>query len=186
MNSGKHFEKDWAKSINKGKIYYMRLKDSPASFGQDSKFVRFTANNPYDNFCFYKRTLFPFELKHTKNKFFSIQREKKEKNKMIKLNQIEGLTYASKYEGVEAGFVFNIKDEEKNTNHTYWLDIKDFNRFLEESDKKSINENDIINYGALYIDSTLKKVSYTYEVEELFAEIMYGRKENKWDAKQKE
>ena len=63
MNSGKRFEKDWAKSINQDKIYYMRLKDSPASFGKDSKFVRFTANNPYDNFCFYKRMLFPFELK---------------------------------------------------------------------------------------------------------------------------
>ena len=126
MNTGKVFEQNFKKSVDKSKIYFVRLKDSPSSFGQDSSKVRFTANNPYDNFCFYERTLFPLELKSTKSTSFSFQRDKKEKSKNIKLSQIEGLTEASKYNGVYAGFVFNFDKGE-----TVWMDIKDFNDFWE-------------------------------------------------------
>ena len=121
MNTGKVFEQNFKKSVDESKIYYLRLKDSPASFGQDSSKVRFTADNPYDNFCFYERTLFPLELKSTKSTSFSFQRNKKEKGKNIKLSQIEGLTMASKYEGIYAGFIFNFDKGE-----TVWMNIKDF------------------------------------------------------------
>ena len=60
-------------------------------------------------FVFYERTLFPLELKSTKSSSFSFQREKeKKKVKILKLSQIEGLTEASKYNGVYAGLYLTL------------------------------------------------------------------------------
>ena len=177
MNTGKVFEQNFKKSVDKSKIYFVRLKDSPSSFGQDSSKVRFTANNPYDNFCFYERTLFPLELKSTKSTSFSFQRDKKEKSKNIKLSQIEGLTEASKYNGVYAGFVFNFDKGE-----TVWMDIKDFNDFYNTTTKGSINYQDMMEYGCIIIEKHLLKVNYKYEITNLLDEIIkkgeYNAKKN--------
>lgn len=173
MNSGKVFEDNFKKSVNQEKIYYQRVKDSPASFGQDSNFVRFTLNNPYDCFMFYDRCFFPTELKTTKNNSLSIQRDKTEKGKMIKLCQIDGLTDASQYKYIYAGFIINFTDEDnKENDKVYWLNIKSFNRFLKENDKKSINKKDVVEYGAIEIDKTLKKVHYKYNIEKLLDDII--------------
>ena len=177
MNTGKVFEQNFKKSVDKSKIYFVRLKDSPSSFGQDSSKVRFTANNPYDNFCFYERTLFPLELKSTKSTSFSFQRDKKEKSKNIKLSQIEGLTEASKYNGVYAGFVFNFDKGE-----TVWMNIKDFNEFYNTTTKGSINYQDMLEYGCITIEKHLLKVNYKYEITNLLDEIIkkgeYNAKKN--------
>ena len=167
MNTGKVFEQNFKKSVDESKIYYLRLKDSPASFGQDSSKVRFTADNPYDNFCFYERTLFPLELKSTKSTSFSFQRNKKEKGKNIKLSQIEGLTKASEYNGVYAGFIFNFDKGE-----TVWMNIKDFNNFYNTTNKKSINCNDILQYDCVIIEKHLLKVNYRYEITKFLNEII--------------
>lgn len=167
MNTGKVFEQNFKKSVDESKIYYLRLKDSPASFGQDSSKVRFTADNPYDNFCFYERTLFPLELKSTKGTSFSFQRNKQEKGKNIKLSQIEGLTMASKYKDVYAGFVFNFANGE-----TVWMNIKDFNDFYNNTTTKSINYQDILQYDCVHIEKHLKKVNYSYEVLKLLNDIL--------------
>ena len=167
MNTGKVFEQNFRKSVDESKIYFVRLKDSPASFGQDSSKVRFTADNPYDNFCFYERTLFPLELKSTKSTSFSFQRNKKEKGKNIKLSQIEGLTKASKYNGVLAGFVFNFDGDE-----TVWMNIKDFNKFYNTTSKKSINYQDILQYDCVIIEKHLLKVNYRYEITKFLNEII--------------
>ena len=167
MNTGKVFEQSFKKSVDESKIYFVRLKDSPASFGQDSSKVRFTADNPYDNFCFYERTLFPLELKSTKSTSFSFQRDKKEKGKNIKLTQIEGLTKASKYNGIYAGFVFNFDNGE-----TVWMDIRDFNDFYNTTTKKSINYQDILQYDCVVIKKHLLKVNYRYEITKFLDEII--------------
>lgn len=173
QNTGKIFENDFKNSMDKEQVYYMRIKDSPSSFGADSSYVRFTLNNPYDAFCFYKNHLFPFELKTTKNKSVSIQREKSEKGKMIKLHQIVGLTEANQYKGCHGGFLFHFSDvENKENDKTYWLSISDFNKFLDTSDKKSINMKDIIDLGAIEVSKKLKKVHYKYEVLELLDNII--------------
>lgn len=167
MNTGKVFEQSFKKSVDESKIYFIRLKDSPASFGQDSSKVRFTADNPYDNFCFYERTLFPLELKSTKSTSFSFQKNKKEKGKNIKLSQIEGLTKASQYNGVYAGFVFNFDNGE-----TVWMNIKDFNNFYNATIKKSINYQDILQYDCVIIEKHLLKVNYRYEITKFLEEII--------------
>lgn len=164
---GKNFEQQWKKSVN-SEMYFFRLKDSPSSFGRDSTFVRFTLDNPYDCFIFYNRFLFPMELKSTELSSISIQRCKEDKGKMIKLNQIDGLSESNKYDGIFAGFVFDFR----NTENTYWLSINDFNLFLLNNDKKSINEKDIIKYKGIKIDKTKKRVKYTYDIYKLLNEIV--------------
>lgn len=167
MNYGKIFEDEWRKNMPKDKVYYFRIKDSAMSFGRDSKFTRFTLTNPYDCFAFYNRYFFPMELKTTKNTSFSIQRDKDSGSKMIKFTQIIGLEQASKYEGIFAGFVLNFTTEE----HTYWLDINDFLKFLKDNEKKSINEKDVIEYNGILINQTKNKVTYSYDIIDLFDRI---------------
>ena len=174
MNEGKQFEQDLKGSVDTKKIYFERVKDSASSFGADSKMTRFTLNNPYDCFCFYNNRFYPIELKSTKGTSFSIQFDKKEKGKMVKLNQIQGLSRAAEYEGVYAGFIFNFRNYniENPTNSTYWFNIKDFNKFLLDTNKKSINEKDMIQYGAIRIANTIKKVHYKYDLTTLLEEIV--------------
>lgn len=164
-NEGKKFEKDWKDSIPND-VYYFRVKDTPSSFGQDSSIVRFTLSSPFDCFIFYKGILFPMELKSTKEKSISIQRNKNEPSKMIKYNQIIGLQQANVYDGIYSGFIFNFRESE-----TYWLSIDKFMDFLSENDKKSINEKDIIKYNGILIDKVKKKVHYKYDIYDLLSNI---------------
>lgn len=175
MSEGKRFEENWKKSIPKD-VYYQRVKDSPSSFGDNSnKAVRFTLNNPYDFFIYYMGCFFPLELKSTSGTSFSIQREKKESGKMIKYHQIEGLLSASEYEGIHAGFVLDFRNEKSN--NTYWLNIKDFDSFQNNNDKKSINEKDVINYGGILIKKNKKKVNYKYDIIDILNGVIeYGEK----------
>ena len=53
----------------------------------------------------------------------------------------------------------------------YFLSIKDFNKFKEESVKVSINIQDCIAYGAVQIDRKLKQKYYSYDVARLLDKI---------------
>jgi recombination protein U len=167
QNEGKKFEEDFKKSIDEDKIYFYRLRDSGSAFGNGNDSCRFSTSNEYDCFIYLQPNFFPFELKSTQGTSMSIQKDKTEKSKMIKLHQIEGLTRASKYEGIYAGFILNFRDIE----HTYWLDIKDFNRFNETTDKKSINEKDIVESGGILIPQEKKKVRYRYFINKMIEMI---------------
>lgn len=164
---GKLFEEQWKKSIPED-IYYFRLKDNPSSFGKDSSFVRFTLNNPFDCFVFYNGFLFPLELKSTSSKSISIQTDKKEKGKMIKINQIEGLHKSNKYKNIFSGFLFDFRE----SGNTFWMGIEDFLLFQKENDKKSINEKDIIKYKGINVNKKIRRKIYVYEIKELLLEII--------------
>lgn len=164
---GKLFEEQWKKSIPED-VYYLRLKDNPSSFGKDSSFVRFTLNNPFDCLVFYNGFLFPLELKSTSSKSISIQTKKEEKGKMIKINQIEGLSKSNKYENIFSGFLFDFRESEK----TFWMGINDFLKFQEENNKKSINEKDIIKYNAIEVEKGKKKTRYVFSVKKLIEDVV--------------
>lgn len=166
-NEGKKFEDDWKKSFSKFDSYFFRIKDSASSFSGGSS--SFTRTNPYDCFALFDGLFFPMELKSTKGTSFSFETENAGKgNKLIKLSQIYGLYEVSKFKNVYSGFIFNFR---KN-NHTYWLDIKNFMRFYQNTNKFSINENDIVNYNGILVQSKILRVRYTYDVEKAFKEII--------------
>ena len=164
---GKLFEEQWKRSIPED-VYYLRLKDNPSSFGKDSSFVRFTLNNPFDCLVFYNGFLFPLELKSTSSKSISIQTKKEEKSKMIKINQIEGLSKSNKYENIFSGFLFDFRESEK----TFWMGINDFLKFQEVNNKKSINEKDIIKYNAIEVEKEKKKTRYVFSVKKLIEDVV--------------
>lgn len=164
---GKLFEEQWKRSIPED-VYYLRLKDNPSSFGKDSSFVRFTLNNPFDCLVFYNGFLFPLELKSTSSKSISIQTKKEEKGKMIKINQIEGLSKSNKYENIFSGFLFDFRESGK----TFWMGINDFLKFQEENNKKSISEKDIIKYNAIEVEKGRKKTRYVFSVKKLIEDVV--------------
>ena len=164
---GKLFEEQWKRSIPED-VYYLRLKDNPSSFGKDSSFVKFTLNNPFDCLVFYNGFLFPLELKSTSSKSISIQTKKEEKGKMIKINQIEGLSKSNKYENIFSGFLFDFRESGK----TFWMGINDFLKFQEENNKKSINEKDIIKYNAIEVEKEKKKTRYVFSVKKLIGDVV--------------
>lgn len=166
-NTGKVFEDCFKNSITPD-IYFYRLRDSGSSFGAGNQSLRFTVKNDYDCFLYKKPNFFPCELKSTQGTSFSIQAKKEESGKNIKLNQIDGLTNASKFQGVYSGFILNFRS---NQNHTYWLNIIDFNRFNITTDKKSINEKDVKDFNGIEIRNEIKKVKYTYFINELLEKI---------------
>jgi len=157
INQGKQFENSFKESVPKD-CYYLRLKDSASSFGS-SEATRFTLRQPYDCILYAYPNYFALELKSTKGTAFSF----KGTTPMIKEHQIKALTEAIDYEGIIPGFVFNMREP---TNRTYFLHINNFNKFTSETTKSSINEADVIKYGAIEIGCKLKKVKYTYYIRE--------------------
>jgi penicillin-binding protein-related factor A (putative recombinase) len=97
----------------------------------------------------------------------SVQLDKDDKSqKMIKLHQIESLTKISEYDGAIAGFFLNFRDEKNNTQRTYFLNIIDFNKIIKDTEKKSINEIDIILNNGIKISGEKKRVRFRWDIDE--------------------
>jgi len=160
MNEGKKFELAFKKSLLKDNFYVVRISDPPQSFNQSDKQLRFSNKNPFDLIAFKNKTLYCLELKSNNSTSFSIQTSKEEKGKDIKLHQIEGLFNASKYENIIAGFILNFR---KINNRTYFIDINNFLEFINNTSKKSMNEEDIIKNGGKLIPQKLIRANYYYD-----------------------
>ena len=172
QNQGKLFEQDWKKSIPK-EMYYQRIKDSPNQFGnqdENNPQLRFTPKQPYDAFCYYNNFLYCWELKSTKGTSISF----KGSSPMIKEHQQKELTIASEHKGIIAGFIMNFREPQ---NKVYFLNIIDFNKFINETTKSSINIKDIINYGGFEISGEQKRVRWKYNINEFIEKV----KENKME-----
>lgn len=165
-NVGKKFEDNWKSSVPED-VYYLRLHDSANSFNQNSSTLRFSMKSPYDCQLFdgKTRTLYCLELKSAAGKSMSFERKKGDnKTANIKYHQIESLTKASQYAGMVVGFILNFRFEDKDTEMTYFQSITDFNRMIENVNKKSFNIIDLLKYNPIRIEQTKKKVNYTYNI----------------------
>ena len=155
VNEGKRIEQNWKSSVEElDNLWIYRLKDNAASFSGGSN-TRFASHNMCDFIMFddNSRTLYAIELKSTKSASVTLS--------MIRDNQIEELTKASKHNLV-AGFLINFRN---NSNDTYFIEMCDFNKMVSEVNKKSFNKKDLINYNAIYVESTCKKVNYKYNIK---------------------
>ena len=175
-NVGKVFENDFIKSIPEY-AWHMRIPDSAQSFAPNSS-LRFSRKNPYDFIVWNPNTLtlYALELKTTKGKSISFERNKSE-NKSIHSHQIDGLTQVNKYSGIVSGFVIEFRVLEK----TVFIPISEFNRLISIIGKSSINYDDLdknnINY--IIIPQSLLKTHYRYDIQTFFNKTgLNGRKEN--------
>ena len=143
MNQGKIFENAIKASIPDG-VFIYRLPDAAQSFSKSSN-LRFSRKNPCDYFISFER--------------------KKEEQKIIHYHQITGLTEWNKFENIVCGFLIEFRAIET----TIFLDISDFNRLLEETEKKSFTIADLDNMGLPYlvIPQELKRTRYSYDLSPL-------------------
>lgn len=170
-NLGKKFEQNFKSSAQKDDLLIIRFNDTDLSYNGNS-FSKFTAKNPADFEIFETPYLFFLELKHTSYKAIGIQRDLNEPDKMIKAHQINSLTQMSLHEKCVCGLVLSFLSEETGEEDTWFLNIKDFNKFLTNSDKKSINKTDIVIYNGIKIESTKKRVYFQYNVKKMIEDII--------------
>ena len=110
-----------------------------------------------------------FELKTVAQKYITYHTnendEKEKKSANIQWHQIDGLTKASEYNNVVAGFLLNFRLD-NNEQLLYFLDIKDFNKFRTNSTKKSMNIMDVVLCGGIKINGEKKRVNYSWNLDE--------------------
>ena len=174
---GKIFEKNFAEAAKRQDVFCLRLNDTSQAYQQETKNqTHFTPHNCCDYLVHFKGTLFALELKSTKYKSISIQRDEKNPTSMIKKHQLNSLIKLSQYDEVKAGFILNFREEDEDENiiddNTYYLDIKQMSNFLYKSDKNSINKLDIIDYGGIRIDCKKVRKYFTYDVKGLLKQLV--------------
>lgn len=168
-NSGKVFEDDFRSSIDKDRCLLIRLNDQPQSY---AKTARFSLKPPCDFILYDSQTkLFaPLELKTTKYRSMSYEdiNEEKPNNAMIHKHQLEKLLEFSKYDGVKAGLLLNFRTDETKIQRTYYISIQNFLDICKKTNKKSVNEIDLISIGkAIKVNGTKKRSRYIWNINEL-------------------
>lgn len=166
QNVGKVFEAQWKKSVPED-VMFFRIPDPPQSFQQTA---RFSLKPPFDSFMFYHGTLFCLELKTTKSKSFSVEMSKEDKG-MIHYHQICNLREYAKFDGVVSGLVLNFRIEDKNAETTYFISIENFDKMMSKLTKKSFNAIDLLQNGAIKIESTKKRTLFCYGVKEFIEKL---------------
>ena len=77
------------------------------------------------------------------------------------------LYFKDTFKNVISGLVLDFRE-----GNTYWINIKDFLKFLEESNKKSINEKDLMNYDSVVINKKIMRINYKYDICEMLERII--------------
>ena len=168
-NEGKNFE-SIIKSNAPSYFKITRIPDPPQSFTQRSD-TSFSKKNPYDYEAFdsLHRISYSLELKSTSQKYLSYHTCKKDeddgKSAMIMWHQIKGLTKASEYDNSLSGFLFNFRLD-NGEQLLYFMNIKDFNRFRESTNKKSLNILDISLNGGIKISGEKLIKNYRWNLDE--------------------
>lgn len=168
QNEGKKFE-SILKSSSPSYFKIVRIPDPPQSFTQRSD-TRFSRQNPYDYEAFdsLHRISYSLELKTTSQKYLSYhtceEDEKEKKFANIQWHQIIGLTEASEYDNCTAGFMFNFRLD-NGEQLLYFMGIKDFNKFRQNTDKKSLNILDISFNGGIKIDGKKLRKNYRWDLD---------------------
>jgi penicillin-binding protein-related factor A (putative recombinase) len=168
-NEGKIFE-SIIKSSAPDYLKVTRIPDPPQSFTRRSD-TKFSKKNPYDFEAFdsVHRIQYSWELKSTSQKYLTYhtceQDEEDGKSANIQWHQIKGLTKASEYNNVIAGFLFNFRLD-NGEQLLYFLNIKNFNKFRENTNKKSLNIVDVSLNGGITIDGKKLRVNYRWDLDE--------------------
>ena len=168
-NTGKNFE-SVIKSSAPDYLKITRIPDPPQSFTQRSD-TRFSKKNPYDFEAFdsIHRIDYCLELKSVAQKYItyhtSEEDEKKKKSANIQWHQIDGLTKSSEYDNVIAGFLLNFRLD-NGEQLLYFLNIKDFNKYRNSTNKKSLNIMDVSLNGGIKINGEKLRVNYRWDLDE--------------------
>ena len=178
QNKGKIFESDLSVSFPDYCMKH-RLRDSAQSFTTHSD-TRFSWDNECDFFLFDTkvRLLYAIECKTTKFKSMNWESKeeyeqnklaKKSTTKLIKYHQIKSLNGFADYDNVVPCFILNFRNEGLNEQRTYFMHIDNFMKMIETINKKSFDEIDIIQNGAIKINGQRKRTRYTWDMDEFLS-----------------
>jgi len=154
MKPGKKFEKQIKDSVPRD-VYFYRFRDGTASWEQSSENVRFQQSNICDCMIYKHPSLFLLELKSYSGKSFPLSG--------VRGEQLKGLVEATRYSGIVAGLLINMRDVGK----CYFLDINIIADYHVYSTKKSINIQEMSEYGVEII-GTKKRVNYKWDLSSLW------------------
>lgn len=135
---------------------------------------RFTIQQPCDFIMHYSGNIFFLEMKSTKYKSITFQREEDDEG-MIKLHQINALVNLGMFEEAQAGFVLNFRDEREGHPYiedTYYISIQDFSNFYESTTKKSINKLDVVQNGGVIVEAKQRRKLYDYNAKKMLSDIL--------------
>ncbi len=169
VNEGKKFETN-LKSNAPSYFKMTRIPDPPQSFTQRDD-TRFSKKNPYDFECFdsIHRILYCLELKSTSQKYLTYHTcekdEKEKKSANIQWHQIIGLTEASEYDNCIAGFMFNFRLD-NGEQLLYFMNIRDFNKFRTNTNKRSLNILDISLNGGIKVKGEKLRKNYRWDLDD--------------------
>lgn len=173
---GKVFEDQWKKSCPSNILIY-KPPDAAQSFYMNEK-LRFGSKSPCDYMMFDGEIFYTLELK-TFNGSCSFERCKEEKG-IIHYHQIESLKKFYTYKNVCSGFILDFRE----IGNTYFLNIGEWDGLISSINKKSFNENDLLNYcSPILIDKTKLKVNYKYDIRSFMNEV---KKRNMFNNNSKE
>ena len=164
-NIGKIFEDNWKLSCPDWLMVY-RPPDASQSFNMTNK-LRFSLHSPCDYFIFNGRngTFYTLELK-TFERSCSFERIKSDKG-IIHYHQIESLKKFNTYPSVISGFILDFR----KSGLTYFLHINNFCKIIDNIDKKSFNEKDMVTWGnPIIINKRKLKVNFRYDIEKFLEE----------------
>lgn len=171
MNTGKRFENDIKKSIP-NEVFYYRIQDSTGNFSGGDQ-LRFTNQQPCDCFLFdcKNKILYTLELKSTESTSFSFESIDKPitYQKKIHKHQILSLKEFFLYENVCSGFLFNFRKKD-GTQKTYFQRIDYFLKMIQEINKKSFNEKDLLKYNPIEIAGKKIIKNYQWNIENFLIE----------------
>lgn len=168
-NEGKNFE-SIIKSNAPSYFKIVRIPDPPQSFTKRDD-TKFSKKNPYDyeGYDSLHRISYSLELKSVAQKYLTYhtceQDEKDGKNANIMWHQIEGLTKAAEYDNCISGFLFNFRLD-NGEQLLYFMNIKDFNRFRVNTDKKSLNILDVSLNNGVKINGEKLRKNYRWNLDE--------------------
>lgn len=90
--------------------------------------------------------------------------------RLIHYYQIEKLKEFAQYKRVVSGLVLDFR----STDHTYFLNINDWDNLISHIEKKSFNEQDLLEYASpILIEKEKLKVNYRYDLESFLNDVNY-------------
>ena len=164
-NKGYILQDNIKKSCEKQDILFYRFKDSPFSFANSDK-TKFTTNNICDCMMFLANKLLFVELKSVKSKSFSFT-----EHSLRQLNDINKIIHNKqglKRFGVYGCFIIEFRELEE----TYFIQVQDILKYLEENNTKTINIQKYIKKNRfIKVEQKLLRKNYTFDIRKLFIDL---------------
>lgn len=164
-NKGYILQDNIKKSCEKQDILFYRFKDSPFSFANSDK-TKFTTNNICDCMMFLANKLLFVELKSTKGKSFSFT-----EHSLRQLNDINKIIHNKqglRRFGVYGCFIIEFREIEE----TYFIQVQDILKYLNENNTKTINiQKYIKNNKFIKIEQKLLRKNYNFDIRKLFIDL---------------